>query len=108
MSNNTDFTQSQKDFINKTIHKELTKQVLSIKEDISKKFYDYDNKMVNYLNELDSKINLMNEKYLYLLEEIKKINIEEEKINSYDNKLSNLQFLIAQHDIKINNLIKYF
>ena len=106
MSNNTDFTQSQKDFINKTIHKELTKQVLSIKDDISKKFYDYDNKMVNYLNELDSKINLMNEKYLYLLEEIKKINIEEEKINSYDNKLSNLQFLIAQHDIRINNLIK--
>ena len=106
MSNNTDFNQSQKDFINKTIHKELTKQVLSIKDDISKKFYDYDNKMVNYLNELDSKINLMNEKYLYLLEEIKKINIEEEKINSYDNKLSNLQFLIAQHDIRINNLIK--
>ena len=106
MLNNTDFTQSQKDFINKTIHKELTKQVLSIKDDISKKFYDYDNKMVNYLNELDSKINLMNEKYLYLLEEIKKINIEEEKINSYDNKLSNLQFLIAQHDIRINNLIK--
>ena len=53
---NTTFSQLQKDFIYKILYKELTREVLNLKDDISKKFFDYDNKMINYVNELENKI----------------------------------------------------
>ena len=45
---NQTFSQLQKDFIYKILYKELTREVLNLKDDISKKFFDYDNKMFFY------------------------------------------------------------
>ena len=97
---------NQIDIINKIIQKEISKNYLDIKDDINKKIIDYDNKIINYLNELDIKYNELNEKYSHLFEQISILNLKTEKTEQTENKFSQFQFLLAQHDIRINNLIK--
>ena len=100
------FSQLQKDFIYKILYKELTREVLNIKDDISKKFFDYDNKMMNYVNELENKIVNLNEKWNRLFEDTNTIKVKIEKTEYLENKMLDFQNLIGQHDIRINNLIK--
>ncbi len=103
---NTTFSQLQKDFIYKILYKELTREVLNLKDDISKKFFDYDNKMINYVNELENKISNLNEKWNRLFEDINTMKVKNEKTEYLENKMIDFQNLIGQHDIRINNLIK--
>ena len=103
---NQTFSQLQKDFIYKILYKELTREVLNLKDDISKKFFDYDNKMLNYVNELENKISNLNEKWNRLFEDINTIKVKNEKTEYLENKMLDFQNLIGQHDIRINNLIK--
>ena len=99
-------SQAQKDLIYKILHKELTREVLNLKDDISKKFFDYDIKMINYVNELENKISNLNEKWNRLFEDINTIKVKNEKTEYLENKMLDFQNLIGQHDIRINNLIK--
>ena len=99
-------SQAQKDLIYKILHKELTREVLNIKDDISKKFFDYDNKMINYVSEIENKMENLNEKWNRLFEEINVVKVKNEKSEQLETKINDFQLLIAQHDVRINNLMK--
>ena len=99
-------SKAQIDLINKIIQKEISKNYIDIKEDLNKKFLDYDNRIENYLNELNNKNHELNEKYSKLFEQVNILNLKSEKTEQTENKFSQFQFLLAQHDIRINNLIK--
>ncbi len=99
-------SQAQKDLIYKILHKELTREVLNIKDDISKKFFDYDNKMINYVSEMGNKMENLNEKWNRLFEEINIVKVKNEKSEQLETKINDFQLLIAQHDVRINNLMK--
>ena len=103
---NQNISNSQLDLINKIIQKEISKTYLDIKDEMKKKILDYENRTLIYLNELDNKTNELNEKYTHLFEQVNILNLKTEKTEQTENKFSQVQLLLAQHDIRINNLIK--
>ena len=100
------FTKEQKIAIHIYLQRELTKEMAVFKDELNKKFINYDNRMFSYVNNLESnlkdciiKVNSLFEKSNIFLAKI-------DKIDNLGKNLDSINELLTYHDIRINNLIK--
>ena len=100
------FSKEQKIVIHIFIQKEITKEMAIFKDELNKKFVNYDNRMFSYVNDLENHIKELIIKVGNLFE---KSNIFLAKVDKIDNlgiKVDSMNELLTYHDVRINNLIK--
>lgn len=102
----TIFTKEQKIAIHVFLQRELTKEMAVFKDELNKKFINYDNRMFSYVNDLESnlkdliiKVNNLFEKSNIFLAKVDKIDYLGKNVDSINESLT-------YHDVRINNLIK--
>ena len=100
------FSKEQKIVIHIFIQREITKEMAIFKDELNKKFVNYDNRMFSYVNDLENHIKELIIKVGNLFE---KSNIFLAKVDKIDNlgiKVDSMNELLTYHDVRINNLIK--
>ncbi len=100
------FSKEQKIAIHIFLQNEITKEMASFKDDLNKKFINYDNRMFTYVNDLENEIKDLIIKVNDLFIKTNTCLAKSDKIENVVQKIDKMNELLTSHDLRINNLIK--
>ncbi len=100
------FSKEQKIAIHIFLQNEITKEMASFKDDLNKKFINYDNRMFTYVNDLENEIKGITIKENDLFTKTNTCLAKNDKIDNLVQKIEKMNELLTSHDLRINNLIK--
>ena len=100
------FSKEQKISIHIFLQNEITKEMAIFKDDLNKKFINYDNRMFTYVNDLENEIKNLIIKVNDLFSKTNICLAKSDKIDNLVEKIDKMNELLTFHDVRINNLIK--
>ena len=100
------FSKEQKIAIHVFLQRELAKEMAVFKDELNKKFINYDNRMFSYVNNLESNLNDLIIRVNTLFEKSNVFLAKMDKIDNLGKNVDSINELLTFHDIRINNLIK--